>query len=174
MRGVVALAWNFARILRAVELMVPGDFFSTLMTLCHCILHVLRHFVQWKCCIQGMCSRLVPCHASVFCNTVSADRSGMAAPMFLVAAAACIVLLHFSAWSRKSQCNGSVRMCEWCCGSRFFRFWQCCFSFYKSFLISASDSSLFRFGVEIRFKLFLSFVAQGNIGTCCAQVCSTK
>ena len=33
--------------LRAVELMVPGDFFSSLMMLCFCVLDVLRHFVHW-------------------------------------------------------------------------------------------------------------------------------
>ena len=37
----------------------------------------------------------------VFCNSVSADRSGMAASRFLAAAAACAKLLCFAAASRK-------------------------------------------------------------------------
>ena len=37
----------------------------------------------------------------VFSNSVSADRSGMAAPRFLAAAAACAILVFFAAESRK-------------------------------------------------------------------------
>ena len=37
----------------------------------------------------------------VFCNSVSANRSGMAASRFLAAAAACAKLLCFAAASRK-------------------------------------------------------------------------
>ena len=49
-------------------------------------------------------------HSSiVFCNSVSADRGGMAASRLLLAAAACVRLLRFAAESRKSHCNGSVR-----------------------------------------------------------------
>ena len=32
--GVAALAWKYSRTARAVELMVPGDFSSSLMMLC--------------------------------------------------------------------------------------------------------------------------------------------
>ena len=59
--GAVALAWKCSRAARAVELMVPGCsryFFSSLMMLCYCVLHVLRHFVDWNCCIEEMCSFL--------------------------------------------------------------------------------------------------------------------
>ena len=56
--GVVALPWNLARTARAVGLMVPGDFFFALMMLCYCVLHVLRHFVHWNCCIEEMRSLL--------------------------------------------------------------------------------------------------------------------
>ena len=52
--GVVALDSIPVRFARAVELMVPGDFFSSLMMLCFCVLHVLRHFVHWNCCIDEM------------------------------------------------------------------------------------------------------------------------
>ena len=38
--------------------MVPGDFFSSLMLLCFCVLHVLRHSVHWNFCIEEMCSLL--------------------------------------------------------------------------------------------------------------------
>ena len=40
----------------------------------------------------------------VFCNSVFADRSGMAASRFLAAVAACVVILCFAAESRKSHC----------------------------------------------------------------------
>ena len=52
--GVVASAGKCFRTARAVELMVPGDFFSSLMMLCYCVLHVLRYFVHWNCCIEEM------------------------------------------------------------------------------------------------------------------------
>ena len=48
-----------SRTARAVEVMVPGDFFSFLMMLCFCVLH-LRHFVHWNCCIEEMHSFLDP------------------------------------------------------------------------------------------------------------------
>ena len=49
-------------------------------------------------------------HSSfVFCNAVSADRSGVAVSRLLLVAAACVILLRFAAESRKSHCNGSVR-----------------------------------------------------------------
>ena len=41
----------------------------------------------------------------VFCNSVSADRSGMAVLRFLAAAAACVILLCFAAENRKSHCT---------------------------------------------------------------------
>ena len=56
--GVVALVSIPVLFARAVELMVPGDFFSSLLMLCYCVLHVLRHFVQWNCCIKEMHSLL--------------------------------------------------------------------------------------------------------------------
>ena len=48
----------------------------------------------------------------VFRNSVSADRSGMAASRFIVAAAACVILLGFSAESCKSHCNGGVKVAK--------------------------------------------------------------
>ena len=60
-------------------------------------------------------------HSSiVFCNTVSADRSEMAAPRLLFAAAACAILLCFAAESRKSHCNGSVRRVKGALAAIFF------------------------------------------------------
>ena len=89
-----------ARIARAVELMVQRDFLSSLMMLCYCVLHVFRHFLHWNCCVQRMCCTAVCCHSIVFCNSVSADRSGVAALRFIVAAPACVILLRFAAKSR--------------------------------------------------------------------------
>ena len=99
--GVAALAWKCSRIARAVELMGQGVFFFSLMTLCYCVLHMLKHFLHWNCCVQRMCSRVVRRHSIVFCNSVSAHRSGMAALRFIFAAAACVILLRFAAKSRK-------------------------------------------------------------------------
>ena len=45
----------------------------------------------------------------VFRNSASADRSGMTASRFIVAAAACVILLYFGVESRKSQQNGAVK-----------------------------------------------------------------
>ena len=92
--ATVALPWNLARNARAVELRVPGDFFSSLLLLCYCALHVLRHFVHWNWCITAMCSTVVCCNSIVFGNSVSAERSGMVASKgFLAAAGARGILL---------------------------------------------------------------------------------
>ena len=77
--GAAALLWNPARFARAVELRVAGDFYSFLLTLCYCVLHVLRHFVQWNCCIKAMCSTVVCCNSIMSCNSICAGHSGMAA-----------------------------------------------------------------------------------------------
>ena len=69
--GVVALPWNLARNAHTVELRVPSDFFSSLLLLCFCVLHVLRHFVQWNWCITAMCSTVAHCNSIVFGNSVS-------------------------------------------------------------------------------------------------------
>ena len=78
--GGAALAWNHILDLRAVELRVPGGFFSSLLTLCYGSLHVLRYFVHWNWCIKAVCSTVLCCNSIVFCETASADRNGMAAP----------------------------------------------------------------------------------------------
>ena len=81
--AILALPSMRIRFARAVELKVPGDFFSSLWMLCDFFLHVSRHFVHWNCCIKAMCSTVVCCKSIVFRNSVSADRSGMAASRFL-------------------------------------------------------------------------------------------
>ena len=45
----------------------------------------------------------------VFCNSVSADRIGMAASRLLGAAAACVILLSFAAGLRKSYWSGCMK-----------------------------------------------------------------
>ena len=45
----------------------------------------------------------------VFCNSVSADRIGMAASRLLGAAAACVILLSFAAEDRKSYWSGCIK-----------------------------------------------------------------
>ena len=60
--------------------------------------------------------RVVVRNSIAFCNSVSADRSGMAASRFLAAAAASKILLCFAALhlriskSRDSHCNGCVKI----------------------------------------------------------------
>ena len=46
---------------------------------------------------------VVCCHSIVFCNSVFANRSAMAASGCIVAAAACVIPLCFGAESRKSH-----------------------------------------------------------------------
>ena len=53
--------------------------FSSLLTLCYCVSHVLRHFVNLNWRIEAMCSTVVRCKSIVLSNSVCADRSGMAA-----------------------------------------------------------------------------------------------
>ena len=81
--AILALPSIPVRFVRAVELKVPGDFFLSLLMLCYCVLHVLRYFVHWNCCIKAMCSTVACCNSIVLCNSVCADRSGMAAPKLL-------------------------------------------------------------------------------------------
>ena len=45
-----------------------------------------------------------------FCNSVSADRSGMAASTFLAAAAASVIPLCFASVSRESHCHGCMKV----------------------------------------------------------------
>ena len=108
--ATVALPWNLARNARAVELRVPGDFFSSLLLLCYCALHVLRHFVHSNWWIKAMRSTVVCCNSFCLFQLVSADRSGIAASRFLTAAAACEILLSFAAEIRKSYWSGSIKV----------------------------------------------------------------
>ena len=103
-----------------------------LLVLCYCVLHVLRHFVHWNWCIKAMCSTVACCNSIVLCSSVCADRSGMAAPR----------LLEWVAWK--------LRMVLW--QQIFFPILVLMiFLFEKILLKSASKSSFFRLGIEIRF-----------------------
>ena len=53
--GVIALAGNVPGIARAMRLMVPGDVFFSVMMLCYCVLHVLRHFLHCNCYVKEKC-----------------------------------------------------------------------------------------------------------------------
>ena len=75
-----------------------------------------------NCFIQRMCSTVLCCHAIVFGNSVFANRSGMVASRFLVAAAGCMLLLRFAAESRESHCNGNVRRVNGALGANFSNF----------------------------------------------------
>ena len=78
--------WSLCRRLRpnprarALELRVPGDFFSSLLMLCYCVLHVLRRFVHWNCCIKAMCSTVACCTSIVLCNSAVKIVRGVRGP----------------------------------------------------------------------------------------------
>ena len=86
----------------------------------------------------------------VFCNLVSADRSGIAASRFLTAAAACEILVSFAAEIRKSYCSSGMKVANDALAADFFHF-GADDSPFKFLSKSSSESSFFRFGVEIRF-----------------------
>ena len=54
--------------------------------------------MHWNC-IQAMCSTVARCNSIVLSNSVSADRSGMAASWFLASAAASVILVCFASES---------------------------------------------------------------------------
>ena len=108
--AILALPSIPVRFARAVELKVPGDFFSSLWMLCYCVLHALRYYVHWNCCIKAMCSTVVCCNSNVLCNSVCADRSGTATARFLAAAAACGILLRLAAETRKLYCSRCMKV----------------------------------------------------------------
>ena len=56
----------------------------------------------------------------VFCISMSADRSGMAASSFLAAAAACVILLCFTCESRESHCTGCMKVANGALTADFF------------------------------------------------------
>ena len=86
----------------------------------------------------------------VFCNSVSADRIGVAASRLLGAAAACVILLSFAAEDRKSYWNGCIKAAIVIC-QQIFPILALIIFLVKFLLKSASKSSFCRFGVEIQF-----------------------
>ena len=114
--GVVALPPNPARFARAVELTVPGDFFSSLLLLCFCVLHVLRYLVHWNWCIKAMCSMVVCCN--LLCCVIQA------ASRFLAAADACGILLCFAVESHKLYCSGCMKVANGALAADFSSFWR--------------------------------------------------
>ena len=71
--------------------------------------------------VQPLC---VVCNSFAFCNSVSADRSGMAASSFIAAAGACVILLCFAAESHKLHCNGSMKVGTVALTTYFSSFWR--------------------------------------------------
>ena len=104
----------------------------------------------WSCKFAAICGAVVR-SSIVFCNSVSADRSGMAASRLLLAAAACVILLRFAAESRKSHCNGSVRRVKGALGTDFLWILAPMIFLLKFLLKNRSKSTFFGSGVEIRF-----------------------
>ena len=69
--------------------------------------------------IAAICGAVVR-NSIVLGNSVSADRSGMAASRFLAAAAASIILVCFASESRKSHCNGCMKVANSGLAAHFF------------------------------------------------------
>ena len=86
----------------------------------------------------------------VFCSSVSADRIVMAASRLLPALAAFVILLSFAAGSRKSYWSGCMKAATVIC-QQIFSILALVIFLLKILLKSASKSSFFRSGVEIRF-----------------------
>ena len=86
----------------------------------------------------------------VFCNSVSSDRIVMAVSRLLRAVAALVILLSFAARSRKSYWSGCMKAATVIC-QQIFSILALVIFFLKILLKSASKSSFFRSGVEIRF-----------------------
>ena len=86
----------------------------------------------------------------VFCNSASADRIVMAASRLLRAVAAFVILLSFAAGSRKSSWSGCMKAATVIC-QQIFSILALVIFLLKILLKSASKSSCFRSGVEIRF-----------------------
>ena len=86
----------------------------------------------------------------VFCNSVSADRIVMAVSRLLHAVAACVILLSFAAGLRKSYWSGCMKAATVIC-QQIFSILALVIFLLKILLKSASKSSFFRSGVEIRF-----------------------
>ena len=84
----------------------------------------------------------------VFCNSVSADRTVMAASRLLRAVAAFVILLSFTAGSRKSYWSGCMKAATVIC-QQIFSILALVIFLLKILLKSASKSSFFRSGVEI-------------------------
>ena len=85
-----------------------------------------------------------------FCNSVFADRIVMAASRLLLATAACVILLSFAAGLRKSYWSGCMKAATVIC-EQMFSILALVIFLLKILLKSASKSSFFRSGVEIRF-----------------------
>ena len=86
----------------------------------------------------------------VFCNSVFADRVVMAASRLLRAVAAFVIILSFAAGSRKSYWSRCIKAATVIC-QQIFSILALVIFLLKILLKSASKSSFFRSGVEIRF-----------------------
>ena len=86
-----------------------------------------------------------------FLEAVVADRIGMAASRLLKAAAACVILVSFAAEDCKSYWSGCIQAAIVICQQIFAILAALVIFLLKILLRSASKSSFFCFGVEIRF-----------------------
>ena len=92
----------------------------------------------------------------VICNSVSADRIGVAASRLLAAAAACVILLSSAAEDCKSYWSGCIQAAIVIC-QQLFAILALVIFLLKFLLKNASKSSFFCFGVEFHPVLELQF-----------------
>ena len=100
----------------------------------------------------GTISDTVARSSIVFCNSVSANRNVVAVSRLLGAAAACVILLSFATEHRKSYWSGCMQAAIVICHEIFaILIFTVVIFLLKILLKSASKSSFFCFGGEIRF-----------------------
>ena len=85
------------------------------------------------------------CTSIALCNSVSADRSGVAASTFLAAALASVILLCSAPESHDSHCNGCMKVANGALAADLFHFGILMIFLLKFLLKRASISSFIRF-----------------------------
>ena len=110
----------------------------------------------------------------VFCNSVSADRIGVAASRLLGAAAACVILLSFAAEDCKSYWSGCIQAAIVIC-QQIFPILALTIFLLKFLLKSASKSSFFALASRSGFGAAISdAIARSSIIVFCNSVSADR
>ena len=119
---------------------------------------------QWNWLLRPCYGDVLVRSSIVFSNSVSADRIVMAASRLLGAAAACVILMSFTAGPRKSYWNGCIKAAIVICHEIF---WTQAIFLLKIILKSASKSSFFAVDLRSCFGAAMSdAVARSSIVFC--------